>query len=77
MKLRVKPVESRPHIFYFALTVIVFPLHALVDDWPRLIGAVAGGLALYYGSTWFLLDFEDKQFLRGLLKLEPAAAGGV
>ncbi len=65
------------------LTLFVFPAHPLVQDWTRLIAVVALGLGLYYGSTWFLLDFDDKQFLKALLSRqpvpteEPSALGGV
>lgn len=59
------------------LVLLVFPIHPYVDDWIRLILTVSGGLLLYYGSTWFLLDRDDRQFLRQLLKREPAAAAGV
>jgi O-antigen/teichoic acid export membrane protein len=59
------------------LVLLVFPIHPYVQDWPRLILTVAAGLLLYYGSTWFLLDRDDKQFLRQLLKREPAPLAGV
>jgi hypothetical protein len=65
-----KQAVAAPALSGILLTMIVFPIHAYVDDWPRMFGAVAGGLLLYYGSTWFLLDWDDKQFLKRLLKLD-------
>ncbi|MBI3551218.1 MAG: oligosaccharide flippase family protein [Elusimicrobia bacterium] len=59
------------------LALAVFPLHPFVDDWPRLFGTVAGGLLLYYGSTWFLMDDGDKRLLKQILRREPAPAAGV
>jgi len=66
-----------PGLSALLLTALVSPLHALVTDWPRLFAVVASSLALFYGSTWYLLAFEDKQFVRRLLTREPAPVQGV
>jgi O-antigen/teichoic acid export membrane protein len=65
-----KQAVAAPALSGLLLTALVFPIHAYVDDWPRLFGAAAAGLLLYYGSTWFLLDWDDKQFAKRLLKLD-------
>lgn len=45
------------------LLAAVFPVHHLASDWPRLIGLAAAGLAVYYGSTWPLLEPDERRLL--------------
>lgn len=52
------------------LLAAVFPFHHLATDWPRLAGFVLGGLALYYGSTWRLLEPDERRLLARFLRRE-------
>jgi O-antigen/teichoic acid export membrane protein len=57
--------------------VALLPFHASATSWLRLCAFIAAGLALFYGSTWFLLVGEDRDLLKRYLRWEPRAAGGV
>lgn len=57
------------------LLALVFPLHHRVGGWPGLILLAAAGGLLYYGSTWLLLDREDRELLRRFLRWTPRPAG--
>jgi hypothetical protein len=76
----IKEALRAPVLSALMLTALVFSVHPLVQDWPLMVLVVGAGLALFYGSTWAMLDFDDQQFVKRLLRrepVEPAAAGGV
>ncbi|MBI4424307.1 MAG: oligosaccharide flippase family protein [Elusimicrobia bacterium] len=51
------------------LLALVFPVHHLATSWLALLALSAAGLALYYGSTWRLMEDSDRALVRKLLRL--------
>ena len=50
------------------LLAVVFPVHHLAADWPRLLLLCGGGALLYHGLAWTALSRDDRDLLKGLLK---------
>lgn len=48
--------------------ILLYPVHGLISGWLGLAGAVAAGLAAYYGSTFALLSGEDRALLKDWIK---------
>ena len=55
------------------LLASVFPFHDQATNWPRLVGLVACGYAIFYGSTWFFMDADDRTLLTRFLRWEKPA----
>ena len=51
----------------------IFPFHAAATSWPKLTLLAALGITVFYGSTWILMDSEDRQLLNRFLR-DPRAA---
>ncbi|OGR88257.1 MAG: hypothetical protein A3J74_01505 [Elusimicrobia bacterium RIFCSPHIGHO2_02_FULL_57_9] len=49
---------------------LVFPFHASATSWPLFALFSLGGMAIFYGSTWFLCNPEDRTTVREFM--EPA-----
>jgi O-antigen/teichoic acid export membrane protein len=52
------------------MLALLFPVHAWATGWFRLVGLVVIGGALYYGTTWILLNEEDRALLKRFLHWE-------
>lgn len=50
------------------LLATLFPLHEHATSWPRLALFATASYAIFYGSTWFLMDREDRELLRRFLR---------
>ena len=50
------------------LLAVVFPAHAWASSWPRLLALSGAGCALYYGSTWLLLDGDEREVVLKLMR---------
>jgi O-antigen/teichoic acid export membrane protein len=57
----------RPFLSAGFAIAAVLPLQHLASSWPRLLTLGSLGLLAYYGSTWFLLGFEDRGFIKKYL----------
>lgn len=61
-----------------ALTLaVLLPFHDRAGTWTSLAAFAAGGLAVYYASTWLLMSGEDRDLLKSYLRLAPARSGEV
>ncbi|MDD5656743.1 MAG: oligosaccharide flippase family protein, partial [Elusimicrobia bacterium] len=52
------------------MLAVLMPFHARADGWVSLVGLAAAGAAVFYGSTWLLLNEEDRALLRRFLRWE-------
>lgn len=54
------------------LLVATAPIHMLATNWIRLFSLAAFGGLVYYASTWFLLDTEDRELIKKFLRAQTA-----
>jgi hypothetical protein len=63
-------VLCAPFLSAGLMLALLFPVHAWAQSWPRLAGLAAAGAAVFYGTTWLLLNEEDRALLRRFLRWE-------
>jgi O-antigen/teichoic acid export membrane protein len=57
-----------PFLSAALMLALLFPVHAWATGWLRLVGLAAAGAAVYYGTTWALLNEEDHSLLKRFLR---------
>jgi hypothetical protein len=66
----VAEVLYAPFLSAALMGALLLPIHTLATGWVRLLAVAAAGALVYYGSTWVLLNDEDRQLLKRFLRWE-------
>jgi O-antigen/teichoic acid export membrane protein len=63
-----------PFLAGSALLGLCLMLHLTANTWPRLIGSVLAGLAVFYGLSYWLLDSEERKLFWQIARFRQAPA---
>jgi len=63
-------VLAAPFLSAALMLAVLLPVHAMATDWGRLLALTAVGATVFYGTSWLLLNDDDRNLLKLYLKWE-------